>query len=185
MPRYDFECSDGHLFEAFLLLAEYKDEIPCQKSGCEKIARRQYLPSGYVAQGFEPIVIHRSADGTISVPAAPDAPLREGYTKVELRTLREVRQIEHEMNSHARMEHEASSERRENFAAQQARERRANLLTQMKTQFGRDFARVAMERNDSRRGPAYEPGGYFEVFSNDRSNQEHYRDERTGWRGRK
>lgn len=40
MPRYDFECYDGHRFEHDCRMDEIDNEIPCKESGCERMAKQ-------------------------------------------------------------------------------------------------------------------------------------------------
>ena len=51
--------------------------------------------------------------------------------------------------------------------------------------YGRDFAREAIDRGNNKRLQTREVGFHLDVFSNDSSNREVHRDERTQWRGRK
>jgi hypothetical protein len=136
---------------------------------------------------FDPVVIHRDAAGNIRYPANGSAPVPEGYQRVELRTVHEVRKFEAEVNQR---EHAASdqhlSAREKQFSEKQAANRR-ELRTAMDgmSNYGRDFAREAIERGNNRRAQTREVGFHLDVFSNNSSNREVHRDERTQWKGRK
>lgn len=136
---------------------------------------------------FDPVVIHRDAAGNIRYPANIHAPVPEGYQKVELRTVGEVRRFEAEVNQreHASADQHHSA-REAAFAAAQSN-RRSDLRGKMRNMsaFGQDFARHAMERTDSSRPQPRDVGFHLDVFSNDSSNREVHRDERTDWKGRK
>lgn len=46
MPRYDYKCPAGHLFEQE---AGYDDsKFPCQKKGCDLLAKREAVYEQYV-----------------------------------------------------------------------------------------------------------------------------------------
>ncbi len=114
----------------------------------------RHVPAdGRFAQGFDPVVIHRDAAGNIRYPANGSAPVPEGYQRVELRTIHEVRKFEAEVNQR---EHAASdqhlSAREKQFSEKQAANRR-ELRTAMDgmSNYGRDFAREAIERGNNRR----------------------------------
>ena len=60
------------------------------------------------------------------------------------------------------------------------------MMDRLTTQFGRDFARVAIEAAERRRmGKSYSPSNFYEVAEYDRSNREPQNDRSTGWRDRR
>ncbi len=164
----------------------------CEKCGHElQIGEWPYCPhfsvNGSFAAGFEPVVVHRDATGNIRFPGNTNAPIPEGYQKVELRTVNEVRRFEAEVNQreHAKAD-EHHSRREAAFSEKQAFLRR-DLRTAMErmSNYGRDFAQHAIDRGNNRRQTPREVGFHLDVFSNDSSNREVHRDARTDWKGRK
>jgi hypothetical protein len=154
---------------------------------CNGNPARHVPADGRFAAGFDPVVIHRDAAGNIRYPANIHAPVPEGYQKVELRTVSEVRRFEAEVNQREHVKADQHHSAREAaFAAAQSI-RRSDLRGKMRNMsaFGQDFARHAMERTDSSRPQPRDVGFHLDVFSNDSSNRETHRDARTDWKGRK
>jgi len=190
--------SDGHmdsdLDTAFDKLIESLNPKPgvCSHCGHElQVGEWPYCPhpsvNGTFAAGFDPVVVHRDAAGNIRYPANIHAPVPEGYQRVELRTVNEVRRFEQEVNQRERVKADQHlSQREAQFSAQQS-SRRSDLRGKMRNMsaFGQDFARHAMDRTDNRRSAPREVGFHLDVFSNDSSNREVHRDARTDWKGRK
>jgi hypothetical protein len=193
LPLFDWLCKSGHYFEHALTLSEYRDIIPCQhknKRGkkCTKKATRQYFTQGQArAQRFDPIVVHVDKDGNTRFPGRSDAKMPAGYERLELRTISEARAFERRYCQKLRDEHEVrDNERRQQFAINQA-ESRAELRAAMQhmSPKGRDFAQFAMERNNAKTRPSYEPNGYFECLEYDSSNRAAHNDAQTNWKDRK
>jgi hypothetical protein len=144
------------------------------------------------AQGFDPIVVHVSADGTYSFPGAVDAPVKAGYRKVEIRTIQEADRVTKEVNakedSILRSVHAQSDQSR--FAT---RARNREFIDSIKNKLSPaarqriDQAREYLAQKDARRENTRPRATNFhmDVFSQDSSNREVHRDERTGWKGRK
>jgi hypothetical protein len=143
--------------------------------------------TGSFAAGFDPVVIHRDAAGNIRYPANIHAPVPEGYQRVELRTVHEVRRFETEVNQRERAAADQHLSAREQQLSEKQAINRRELRTAMEgmSSFGRDFARHAMEHGNNRRPQTREVGFHLDVFSNDSSNREVHRDARTDWKGRK
>ena len=140
-----------------------------------------------MSQGFDPVVIHRDAQGNIRYPAHINAPVPEGYQRVELRTTHEVRRFEAEVNQRERAKADMSlSQREAAFSAAQS-QRRRELRSDMAhmSALGQDFAREAISRSNNRRAVPRDVGFHLDVFSNNSSNREVHRDAKTDWRGRK
>ena len=190
--------SDGHmdsdLDAAFDRLIDSLNPKPGCCAGCGRtleVGDWPFCPHGSTlgrfAQGFDPVVIHRDAAGNIRYPASIHAPVPEGYQRVELRTVHEVRKFEAEVNQRERAASDQHlSVREKQFSEKQAANRR-ELRTAMEgmSNYGRDFAREAIERGNNKRPQTREVGFHLDVFSNDSSNREVHRDERTQWKGRK
>lgn len=192
MPIADYVCAacETHIEHFF---HHPLHQLPCEAEGCSGIMVRTFEPSitlkrrRTLAQAFSPVVIHRDVNGNIRFPGHPDAPIPDGFQKVELRTVREVRALEREMNVRERARFEEAQYREEQAFSAEQRERRAELRQMMRhmTPAGRALAEEAMRQNDERPRKSYDPNFHVEAFSQDSSNREAYRDERTGWRGRK
>lgn len=189
MPLYDHRCPEGHLFEVF---GKFEAKtIPCRVDDCALPAERILVSlSGvgeYRAQSIEPVVVHQAKDGTYRLPGAADAHVPDGYQKVELRTIPEIQRFERAMNTQLRVEAEQVHERRHGITEAELKERHAALRQEMAhmTPFGRDFARLAIERANHGRVRNTDPGFYVEALHFNQSNQEVHRDERTDWRPRR
>lgn len=164
----------------------------CQQCGEPiEIGDWPYCPHGSTvgrfAQGFEPVIVHRDADGNVRLPANRNAPVPEGFERVELTNVNQVRQLEGKMNADSKRQWEQWKERESEHFSELQREGRRELRERMKhmSPMGRMFAEYAMARNDRRSQPGYEPNFFVEVFSMDASNREAWRDAETGWRARK
>lgn len=193
MPLFDWLCPSGHYFEHVLTLSAYRDIIPCQhknKRGkkCTKKATRQYFTQGQArAQRFDPIVVHVDQEGNTRFPGRSDAKMPAGYQRVELRTISEARAFERRYNQRLRDEHEVrDNTRREQFSINQT-QNRSELRDAMRhmSSKGKDFAQFAMEMNNRKTRPAYDPRGYFEALEFDASNRQPHNDALTGWKDRK
>ena len=192
IPSYDYVCEDGHYTERFLRIRDYVDTITCEHpvsvgKTCAKVATRQYLTLGQSrdAQPIDPIVVYRKRDGGYIYPGDSSPRHYPDAERVELRTLGEVRAVMREQN-HLDNEWAEMTRMAEDAHYGEARKaRRAQLMLSLSTNFGRDFARVAMEIADRRRdGRRYEANNYVEVTEFDRSNREKQYDASTRWRGR-
>ena len=148
----------------------------------------RHVPAdGRFAQGFDPVVIHRDAVGNIRYPANGSAPVPDGYQRVELRTVHEVRKFEAEVNQreHAASDQHLSAREKQVSEKQAANRRELRTAMDGMSNYGRDFAREAIDRGNNKRLQTREVGFHLDVFSNNSSNREVHRDERTQWKGRK
>ena len=168
----------------------------CEKCGTElRIGDWPYCdaPGGHssvrgtFAAGFDPVVIHRDAQGNIRYPAHVNAPVPEGYQRVELRTTHEVRRFESEVNQRERAKADISLSQRESAFSVAQGQRRRDLRSDMAhmSALGKDFAQVAMDRSNNRRAVPRDVGFHIDVFSNNSSNREVHRDAKTDWKGKK
>lgn len=142
------------------------------------------------AQHFDPVVIHKDAEGNVRFPGRADAAVPAGFEKVELRTVREVRQFEHDMNVRGRAESEQAAYNRTQTFDREHRMRRSELAQRMPglSPFSRELAQVAMRQRDARQSSKNKPfdvGFHVEAFSQDSSNRGAHCDESTGWQRRK
>lgn len=165
----------------------------CKECGQETvIGDWPFCPHGSVlrqrAQHFDPIVLHQAADGSYSFPASADAPLREGYRKVEIRTIQEADKISREMNS--KMDSQLRDAHAFNEALHSATlaKHRADVdrIRDRLSARARELADGARAYVDGKRRPGPGPANFhFEVFAFDGSNREAHRDERTDWKSRR
>lgn len=196
MPMIDFLCDScglhfDHYFKGSDVIPE---ESPCDcGASAKRTAAAAYTmrrPVNLNAQSFDPVVIHRDAEGNISFPGNSNAPIPPGFEKVELRTVREVRALEREMNTRERARAEEHIMREESAFRAGREERRSELASAMvrMSPYGRDFARHVMKAMDERRHQRRhipDPGFFVEAFSQDSSNREAHFDASTGWQRRK
>ncbi len=190
----DYLCESCGLHFDQYVKREPPEEWPCE---CGATAKRTFDPAltmrrpiNLNAQSFDPVVVHRDAEGNIRFPGHTHAPVPPGFQKVELRTVREVRALEREMNhreSARALDHITREEMA--FSADRA-DRRSDLTASMRhmSPFGRDFARVAMQQMDERRRTSRrtgEAGFYVECLTQDSSNRGGQRDASTDWKYRK
>jgi hypothetical protein len=191
MPSYDFQCEAGHYTEKFTRIADMPDSVICwhdvNGSPCNLIAPRVFISPATArdAQPIDPIIVYRKDDGGFIYPGDSSPRSYEGCERVELRTLGEVRRVTAEQD---RLDYEHWERGRiadEQINGPMRRERRSALMNRLSTQFGKDFARVAIERIDAKRaGKRYTPGNHYEVAEMDRSNREPSRNEQSGWKAR-
>lgn len=186
MPSYDYMCEQGHYTERFMKMSEMVSTATCAE--CGKEARRVFITLGQArdAQPIQPVVVYRKRDGGFIYPGDSGPRNYPDAERVELRTLGELRAVTREQDRQDRETWELTREAEEAHQGPLRRERRAQLMMSLNTNFGRDFLRVAIEQNEQRRGQRrYSPGNFFEVAEMDRSNREPQYDRQTGWRARR
>lgn len=143
----------------------------CGSCGQElEIGDFPFCPHGSVFErnaNFSPIVIHQDAEGNVSFPGRSDVPPRPGYQRVELNTTAEVRAFERQYNQRMRAEHYAGREEKEQIESAITAQRRSDLRMAMQgmSRFGRDFARIAMEKSNDKRRGTFDPGFRVSVLS--------------------
>lgn len=206
MPMFDFECPKGHHTEHFL--SKYQDTMICGQDTCPEVA--SYRPSfwyssayGHQAQGFSPVVIHRDADGNVRFPGHANAPVPEGFQKVELSTLHDVRKFEAEISRNDSIKSEKFRQARAEFLDGQLKANReaVDRIVAGGTWQGTDEnGRIVERRGMSERGlkilhqlreaskqkqaqgrSSANPAFYVEAFTQNASNREHHRDASTEW----
>jgi len=155
-----------------------------------------FCPHGSIrnahAQGFDPIVVHVSQDGNYRFPGSVDAPVPEGYRKVEIRTIQEADRVSREVNaSEDATLRSVQAQTETNRLATRARNREfmdsiRHKLSPAAQQY-LDRAREYMAQKDQRRTNSRprSTNFHFDVFAHDSSNREAHSDERTGWKSRK
>jgi len=187
MPLYDYDCPKGHRFEAYF--TKFRNSTPCRAEGCSESARFVLVSLSGVGEGrfigSAPVVIHKADDGSVRFPGHANAPVPEGFERVELRTTEEKRRFEREINKNEYKRHQEAQERKEQYFGAIRSKNRAELREAMKhmSPRGRDIAMAAMEARDKRVSQKYEAGFHIEALSMDASNRSHCDD--PDGRGRK
>jgi len=206
MPMYDYECSQGHRTEHFL--PKFAERVQCGEDGCplEGEHRPAFWYSSQVprfAQSFSPVVIHRDASGNVRFPGAADAPVPQGFKKVELSTMHDIRKFENEMNKRDNVKSEKFREARGKFldgqlaanrkavdeiaagGSWQGTDGRGNIIERkgisprgMKIL---DQLRAASKHKQEQGRAGARPEFFVEAFTNNASNREDHRDASTNW----
>jgi putative FmdB family regulatory protein len=210
-PLYDYLCPKcEHKFESFAGINE--ETQTCRWPECDGVAERIFVSVSGIgeryAQPFTPVVYHQAPDGAVSFPGRSDELPPPGYEKVELKTVREIRKFEAEMN---RREYAVWQEHQENVdRARQdnVKRRREDIQALMRgegrqvttidehgnertvtlngfSRFGRNLARIAIDHANNKPREKFDPNFHVQVFSQDSSNRRPWRDVDTGWKGRK
>ena len=206
MPMFDFECPKGHHTEQFL--SRFVETSPCSEEGCTEVG--EYRPSFWyssnvpsTAQRFSPVVIHRAADGSVRFPGHANAPVPEGFQKVELSTIHDVRKFEAEIGKQDSIKSEKFRQARAEFLDGQLKANReaVDRIVAGGTWQGTDEnGRIVERRGMSERGLKIlhqlraaskqkqeqgrshaNPAFFVEAFTHNASNREHHRDESTSW----
>jgi len=144
------------------------------------------------AQHFDPIVLHRSADGSYRFPASADAPVPEGYEKVAVRSIQEADRIAREVNARedetlrnvqAQSETSRSLTRVRNRAFMDSIRHKLSPAGREYLDRAREY--VALKDRERENSRPRSTNFHMDVFANDSSNREQHRDSRTEWKGRK
>lgn len=119
------------------------------------------------AQRFAPIVYFQDKAGNKRFPGRSDAPPPKGFERVELRTVPEVRKFEREMNRAERERWDRHKVREELTFGPMRKQSRSELIAMMQSfsNLGKDFARLAMKKNDEKRRGDYDAQFRVEVLS--------------------
>lgn len=188
MPSYNYRCCNGHMTERFMKMSEMLSMIECPEPGCGQMAPMIFITHSQArdAQPIDPVIVYRKRDGGLIYPGDSSPRDYPDAVRVELRTLGELRAVAREQDGLDRKQWELTRQAEEAHQGPLRRDRRAQLLQSIHTNFGLDLLRTAIEQNDNRRGQRrYTPGNFFEVAEMDRSNREPQYDRRTGWKARR
>lgn len=206
MPMWDYECPKGHMTEHFASRGSlFTARVQCGKDGCTEEA--EYRPSFWYsstvnAQRFSPVVIHRDAHGNIRFPGNSNAPVPEGFQKVELTTIQQVRALEKEVNLRDSVKAGEFHAAREKFLDGQLKENRRavdEILAGGRWE-GVEDGKIVERRGISPRGQKIlaqlreasmqkqrmgrkrvSPEFIVEAFTQDASNREDHRDASSDW----
>jgi hypothetical protein len=149
-----------------------------------------YTPSFYytsqTAQRFAPVVVHKDAEGNVRFPGHADAPVPEGFHKVELTDFHQIRKFEREVNQRDKERAEKFHSAKSFLLDGQLKENRRVMgeLVKNFTSRGRKFydkMREVSERKQKEAGRGIDPGFYIEAFTQDSSNRQDYRDAKNDW----
>jgi len=144
------------------------------------------------AQRFDPVVIHRDAAGNVRFPGNTNAPVPEGFQKVELRDMTEIRKFEGEMNRkdasaaadfHAAQQSYRAGQLAHNreqlargFATHDEAGRPVTVSLDKFSPRGREFYEAMRKQSDARTHRAARPEFYIEAFTQNASNRDDHHD---------
>lgn len=191
MPLYDFRCEKcGNVQEYMFKYSELPRAMGCNAivDGIECPGECVYFPSFYYtapAQRFDPVVIHKDAQGNIRFPAHANAPIPEGFQKVELTTVSQVRSLEREVNFSNQLDAERFRASRRALTDGQLKENRRVMekLIQNFTPRGRRFYEAMRQVSEMRQQQGSKPTRpefFVEAFTNNQSNRDAYYNEHGG-----
>jgi len=192
LRKYDYRCSEGHVFERTV-----DSECPRQLCFCgnsaEVIWRK--FPGTLAhsnARRFDPVTVFRKPDGTYALPGRSNDPTPAGMQRVELTSASAVRRFEKEENSRVKHIKEESLEREDRMFTPFKKQRREALKKKMETfsGLGRQFAEVAMKKSDERpslseKACKFDPNFHVQAFSMDAGNRLPFNDVDTGLKDKK
>lgn len=186
MPLWDYKCdSCNKTVEKFF--NRFIESPNCEDCGTPMIYEPSYYYSSN-AQRFDPVVIHRDSEGNIRFPGSVNSPVPEGFQRIELSTLSEVRRFEREINSSERGKIEkADYNRQRNMDLVVAANREdVRGVVEKFSPRGRKFYDLMREAADARRAEIRSRGTkgpefHLEAFSFDSSNRDAYRDSQNEW----
>lgn len=137
------------------------------------------------AQGFDPVVVHfNPKTGKYRCPGSTDAKMPPGFVKQELRTVAEVRkwQKAEERNQQKVIDERVGRDNMRRDMIEQRNRPELRQAMQHMSEFGRDLARIAMNKSNATRTKTYAPGVFIDAFENNRSNRHGNHDPHTGMR---
>lgn len=196
MPAYDMVCEDGHTVERFMsykALEEIEGKMLCgfvKEDGtvCPKVGEYRcsfWYSSPINAQRFSPVVIHRGIDGKLRFPAHANAPVPDGFQRVELTDVSQIRALEREVNTRDRETDMRFQDARNKFLDGQLACNREAVATQVAgfSQRGKwfyDSIRRVSEKKRLAGRSAAKPEFFVEAFTQNSSNREEYNNGRGG-----
>lgn len=120
------------------------------------------------------MVYFENARGEKKYPGRYNDPTPPGYERRELTTTHDVRKFQRVMDTESRIEHEVHESKCAEMEENWRKTRRERMFSKLNamgaSQAGIDFAKMAVERNDSKPKKKYNPGNYIAPFENDASN---------------
>jgi hypothetical protein len=143
------------------------------------------------SQGFDPVVIHKDAQGNVRFPGSANAPCPPGFQRVELTNVSQIRKLEREVNAKelSRAEGNRQAQKAQSEGERMARREKFKEIVRNFSPKGKRFAEDMMKVRDQRQGRLdkriTDMGFHVEAFSQNSSNREAHNDAVTGWRGRK
>lgn len=167
MPILDYECDNGHLFQA----ARGRDREKCPTCGLRSPII-WISPRSPHRQLQTPIVLWKYADGSLGVAGGADSVTPRDAERVEIRNIAEYRRYTNILNS----QHRSKESRREEafLAMKEAMEKKSRstisyLMGQESDPVARDIYREALEGNRGKGSPKFQE--YFSTaMEMDKSN---------------
>jgi hypothetical protein len=183
MAVIDVRCTAGHLEEVYRPAEDWPATPPCPHDDCGAPTEQVHLPP-HVRWRPDPVVVFRAPDGSFRFPGDTNGPGvgkydRMGYERIEVRSATEMRSLERRMNAQERSTASRVFERQQQAMEASVAERRRDLFDAMghMSTFGREAARAAIARSESRRRRGVSDAGlYSEVYAWNRSNRDEARD---------
>jgi hypothetical protein len=193
MPYIFYRCDTCRRKES-LWLDYVMDNEDCPAENCGGHLRWFRIvygnpPSGRDAQGFTPIVLFRDpSTGEYRVPGIATEGTPPGFERAELRTLAELERVTKQMSARGRAEAERLHHEKHEAIGKVKAELHAELRNEMRHMSGAalEFAEAALARSEARQTKrAFSGEVVNHVLEYDSSNREAWRDQRTGWRGKR
>src|SRR5437763_10638497 len=184
MATYTYECPTHGEFEIVVPVSLHQDHPPCPREGCGELTVQTYTVSKPKDWAIKPIVVHVGEGGKVRFPAHENAPVPEGFNRVELKTLPEIAAFERQINQKLSAEASEHYENEERHFSEVQSRLRGELRQRMQgmSAFGRDFAEFCIAMNNSRKRKKSDVGFHVEILNFDASNREPQRDKLTGWK---
>jgi len=167
-----------------MFLNEYEEYIPCPDNDCAEMGQHvwSFHYTSSHAQRFDPVVIHKDAQGNIRFPGSANAPVPPGFQKVELTDVYQVRALEREVNRGDREKAERFRISKSVLTDGQLKENRRVMerVVQNFSPRGKRFYDAMRKMSERRQqlGPkAISPEFVVDAFSNNQSNRDGYYNE--------
>lgn len=181
MALIDVRCVHDHIHEVSRSIQAWPATPPCPT--CGAATEQTHLPRAIRWQA-DPVIVFQAPDGSMRFPGDANGLSatnyrKQGFTEIAIRSATEMRRFEKHMNDHERSQASRQLEVREQQRERMEHLNRSDLNALMPgmSRAGRDVARAAIQRTDSRpRRHTSDPGFHSSVYSDDRSNREDSRD---------
>lgn len=149
---------------------------------------RVHIARSRNAQAFDAIVLHKSATGEYSFPMHPNAPVPDGFQKVEVTTFQELDRHMGSINAIERRKIEQHVENERIWLNTIEATNRYELRERMRhmSPAGRAFAELAIRMNNAKARPEMRDANVMcDIRENMQSNREEHRDKLTNWQRRR
>lgn len=178
MPMYNLECEVcKEIEERFISFRDLETQT------CSCGSHMKYVPAFWytdarAAQTFQPVVIHKDSEGNIRYPGRADAPVPQGFEKVEFTNVSQIRQFEREQNAKDREVSAKFSNAQSILREGQLKENRRVMADLVKnfSPKGKKFYDLMRQASEAREHKTVNPEFYVDAFSNDASNRVAHQD---------